>query len=243
MKFIRLLLVLCALSAYNTSLFSQENTTKVFYQDGSIFIGRVISEDNDFMKLVIITGDTIALNKNLILQRPRKVKGPRFHYESGPFAAFNLGVASDAQLDLLLGYRVNNKYSVGIGTGLHPYYTTINGEFTDKLFIPIYGYGRKYLSDKGNIRPWLALSAGYSIGVEDPWLFDDHDYNGGPMLEPAFGVTFNSRGKFRLTLSLAQNFQYSEGNFSRLDFIGNPIEADYSVWHTRTVFKIGIEFR
>lgn len=233
-------LLLCS----TTYIEAQTKKSKtIYYDDGSVFVGNVISENDQQILLLATTGDTLHIDKNLIRGNRKKVRRPKFHYEKGPWAALNIGISPDFQSDLLVGYRLNAKYSFALGTGIRDIYSEANGIWNNSVFVPIYAYGRRYFGLEKNARPFVGLVAGYSFPVNSGFSFNNHEFEGGATFEPGVGISFAARGKSRFVMSIGQNFQYSTGSNTETDILFNPIEIEYKRWYSRTVFKIGVEFR
>ena len=226
------------------------------YEDGSVFVGNVVKANLYQFVLLASTGDSVHIEKSRILKM-RILKNDvlvksrgKFHYKKGIFASFDLGILSNSgQFDLLAGYRKNEKYSYGLGVGIHINETNISGFFVRNDFMPIYVYGRRYIG-KSNVGPFVFSKLGYGIPYQTA-VFDD-DHSGGFFAQPGLGLHFASRSKFRFTMSLSQYIQYTTGNERFAGFFfdnfGNQIfndtiDFDYSIWYTRVFLKVGIEFR
>ncbi|MEM9338551.1 MAG: hypothetical protein AAGA66_07460 [Bacteroidota bacterium] len=235
---------------------AQEETGKkvaVYYQDGSVFVGQVISEKADGMKLRLSTNDTIAVNPFFIKKiRDWKNNGV-FHYEKGYFAnvSFSLGSSSyfgsHGEANLTFGKRFNEKWAAGIGVG------RAGGEldvarsvFLYHSFTTLYGYGRYYLG-KGTrkVKPYVDTRIGYGFIDEDVFFFNvNNEQNGGAYYSPGIGLHFASKNSVKWHISISRYSQNVSG--TRTDNFGpfnNPIVTDYNAWSNSFMVRFGIEIK
>ena len=221
----------------------------VYYRDGSVFIGRIVAEDVFALQLAISTGDTIRVELNearKVLRSTRDIlvaSRGKFFYTKGMFTSFGLGGGGGDDtatlLDLMIGRRIDEKYSVAVGTGLH-YYSFFFGNFwADTQFIPVYGYGRYYLGRK-NTRPFVFATAGY--GFPSGTLFFGN-FAGGFQGRLGVGINWASRKKLRWLLTLSQTVQNVRGSAANTDPFNNLVLYNYDLWLNRVVVKLGLEFR
>ena len=233
---------------------SKKVTTRaiVQYNDGSVFVGKIIYEAALDMKMVLTTNDTITLNKVYIKRIRRTDKnislynGAKFHYTKGVFYTLQFGGSfSDSgdtdtgQAEAIVGYRFNKKLAAGIGFGSSYNSTFSFGTWLDANAIPVFAYGRYYPFDK-KVRPFIAGKIG--------WAFPDQnafggDHQGGLLFQPEIGVNFASRRRMRFLLTLGQQLQNIRGESLGFDPFGNRIESKYNLWFNRTVLKIGFEWK
>ncbi|MEQ9423704.1 MAG: hypothetical protein RJQ09_04745 [Cyclobacteriaceae bacterium] len=223
----------------------------VTYSDGSTFRGKIVRSDGLQILLLATTGDTLHLqteeikriktvDKNVVLSQRGK-----FRYNQGLFALMDLGVTfnySEGTIlwDALVGYHLNEKYSVGIGTGFHINNMDTRSVYFDHDFVPVYAYGQKFFSNS-NWAPFIFSKIGYGIATPPAWLRDD--YSGGFYFQPGFGLQLASRSKFRLVLTLSNYLQHTTGTELRDNFFTDSYSVDYSVWYSRLIFKVGLEFK
>lgn len=224
--------------------------TIVKYIDGSIFQGKVIKEDLSFITMKVTTGDTLQIRKIFVKKRWEtseevvlRDRG-KFHYKHGYFASFSLGQSltrdPTTQLNLLFGQRLNERYSVGVGTGLHFNSNVFNSVWRNNDFIPVYLYGRRYVNHT-NSGAFVSANIGY--GFPNRNSFDFEDYGGGFYAEPGVGLHFASRSKIRYIISFSQYIQHTKGEDEFTDAFANPFRLEYSTWFFRPVLKFGIEFK
>ena len=227
----------------------------VYYKDGSVFIGEILEEKFDRLQLIISSGDTITVYKNAA-QRIRKTRDqiqlwPRgkYHYTKGYFGGLSLGIGirddSDvSSIDLILGKRLNERFSVGLNLGYTNLFSEVNFSnfWLDHYFYNIGPYGRYYLGGKRG-RTFVSLSAGYGFKAEDDFFLFADDYRGGPFVKPGFGVHLASRNKFRWLFSISQSFQRATGQGNQNDIFNNSVLYNYKIWHNSLLLTIGLEFR
>lgn len=253
---IRLILSIAILFCTTTINFAQKNKAIaeraiVNTYDGSTFIGKIIAEDDMNMTVIVVTQDTININKGFIkrIRRSDKnisiVSGGKFHFTKGPFYSLQWGAGGsengDAtnQFDFIVGYRFNQKIAAGLGVGSHINSTFFRGIWAENTFVPVYAYGRYYPFDK-KVRPFVSGKLGW--GFADENAFGD-DHTGGVMFQPSIGLNFASRKNSRFILSLSQIIQNTKGDSFNQDQFGNPIIANYSLWYNRTILTLAIEWK
>ncbi len=256
----RILLLLCFsifCSAYSFGQIFRKNKVTmsksaiVHYNDGSIFVGRIIREGTLDMDLLLTTNDTIHLDKTFIHRIKRGDEnislygGTRFHYTKGVFYSLHLGGnfntwdAQTNQFELIAGYRFSKNLAAGIGVGASYNATEAFGTFIDTNSIPLFAYGRYYPIDK-RIKPFVAGKLG--------WAFPDNnafggDHSGGLLFQPEIGVNFASRKRIRFLVSIGQQLQNIKGDNLNFDGFGNPISSKFNIWFNRTVLKVGIDWK
>ena len=217
--------------------------------DGSVFIGSIVQETNTKLHFTILTGDTITLNKGLI-RKIRKTSEnilmhsrAKFHYTKGVFVNIQSGFGLDdngsGQIDMTLGYRLNKRYSVGLGIGLSYYSTIFGGRWIETNSIPLFSYGRYYPLDS-KVRPYVDLRLGWGFPNRNAF---GSDHNGGVLMQPGIGIHFASKKNLRFLLSLSQVLQHTRGDDFFIDPLGNPVSSDFSIWYNRTILKVGLEWR
>ncbi len=226
----------------------QSKKAIVQYNDGSVFIGDIVSEGTLNLKMILATNDTINLNKVNIERIKRGDKnisifeGAKFHYTKGFFMSLQLGGGFDNQTSqavFIAGYRFNRKLAAGLGFGAGNNSTISFRTWIDASTIPVFAYARFYPFDK-RVKPFVASSLGY--GFRDNNAFGA-DHTGGLFFQPEIGVNFASRRRLRFTLSIAQQLQHISGSSFFFDQFSNPVTTNFNLWFNRTIFKIGIEWK
>lgn len=235
------------------AVFSQltpENRAIVYYKDGSVFIGEILKDKVIGIEMVITTGDTLHLAKRdikRIFQSSRDIlmhSRGKMHYTSGQFVSTSMGggLSEDPSFDwdVVLGRHLNEKWSVGVGAALS--FNSVwnfRGVSADNHFIPVFAYGRYYLTKK-RARLFAFSRLGYGVRSDLAWG-DDH--TGGVHFQPGIGVHFAARKSVRFIITLSQMLQHTKGNRVDFDFLSNPVNIDYNFFYNRTMLKVGIDIR
>lgn len=234
-------------------LWAQEtpiNRHVISYDDGSLFIGNIVKSNQEETVVVVETGDSIHLD-NKRIRRLKVIKDNvvlkqrgKYFYKKGIFASFNMGSSftedGSGQIDLLIGYRLDERTAFGLGTGLHLNTKNTNSLWIQNDFTAVYAYGRRYFGG-GNVAPFIFGNFGYGFPIHGEF-FDNH--SGGVYAQPGVGLHFASRKKIRFITSLSGYIQHTKGSQNNRDFVFNtPIEVDYSIWYSRLMLKVGIEFK
>lgn len=254
---ILILLTLFSLNAF-LSFGQRKKTGKemtkaiVQYNDGSVFIGKIVYEGTLSMKMVLSTQDTITLNKVYIKRIRRTDKNislydsAKFHYTKGLFYSLQFGGgvvdegdSSVGQLEAIIGYRFNKKIAAGLGFGTSYNSTFSFGTWLEAAAIPVFAYGRYYPFDQ-KVKPFVAGKLGWAFPDQNAF---NGDHNGGVLIQPEIGINFASRRRMRFLLSLGQQIQNIRGRELDFDPFGNRIESKFNLWYNRTVFKIGFEWK
>ena len=244
------MITLLLLSAFEGSTQTRNGHSIVKYVDGSKFIGKIISENEDNLLMVASTGDTLHLRQILVrsIQRPSDIilyNNGKYHWSKGPFATFTFGFTPSTYIsnhvDLVVGYKFRQRYAAGLGVGIDYNDAEVAGLFMYHDFVSFFGYGR-YSLGRQNARFFVDAKLGYGFANEDIW-FEPHSFNGGIHFRPGIGMLLASRNKFRFLLGIHQYIQQASGRFTQLDLGGSQIEADYSLLYNRTMVRLAVEFR
>lgn len=232
---------------------SKVEKLSIQYKDGSVFQGQVVRQESAFIMLKIITGDTIKVDRSLATKITSSndisiYRRGSYHLKTGFFGYTSLNIGGDAQLqatsqiELVIGRRLSERWSVGVGYGRTFSDAWLGGIWTDHIFKNLFGYGRYYLKNS-RIRPYVDSKLGYGFagGRNNPFVFDNH--SGGINFQPGIGLHFASKRSFRWIIGIGQNLQFTKGVNTDQGPFSNPITANYRLWYNRTVFKIGLEFK
>ena len=122
-------------------------------------------------------------------------------------------------------YKVTERFSAGIGTGL---------SFYEKALIPVFTDIRYQLTVPGKWIPYLQCSIGYSFAP-------DKHTNGGYFFNPSAGMQYALHGKVRLLLGIGYEIQ----NLERLKkYENNNYTAEFheKLHHNSISVKLGILF-
>lgn len=239
-----LLFICCCGTAQNEQL----DKAIIYTFDGSVFIGEIVAENDLELMMQVVTTDIITVNKGMINRMYRGEhevlihRGGKIHYNSGVFFSTTFGgggtdTNSSGEWDFILGKRLNKYYSVGIGMAFTNH--TLDLVFTtlDPGFIPVYGYGRYYLTHK---RARLFGAAKLGWGFPSGFGFEIN-HSGGLYFQPSVGIHFASKKARRFIIAIANTIQNVSGNNVFFDQFSNPVTTNYNLWMNRVLIKIGIE--
>lgn len=126
---------------------------------------------------------------------------------------------------VLAYYRLNRRFSAGIGTGVSVY---------GKTSIPLFADVRFALTKPRMFTPFLACAAGYSFAPQK-------DVNGGFFLNPSLGVQYAICGRQKVFVALGYEIQ----NLERLKKYECPLfSAEFSekLKHRSISVKAGFVF-
>lgn len=248
-KLFFLLFFVCCIKIYSQQEVEFDKAI-VHYKDGSVFIGNLVKQTPERVWVLLSTADTIRLQRSEI----KKLKSSkdwiiyhkgRFHFTKGYFGQFHFGLAEDdqfnitTQINLIVGKRLDKKWSVGLGGGIETSDRKLGGDWVTHQFGTIFGYGRYYLSDS-RIRTYVDSRLGYGFDISPSWM-DPH--SGGINMMPGIGLHFASKKDIKWYLGLGRYIQYTSGNSRFIGPFGLPVETDYKLWYQRTMIRIGFEFK
>ncbi len=131
---------------------------------------------------------------------------------------------------IMTGYRFNQTFSAGIGTGFTFYHDPLS-------LVPVFLTGSYRFSD-GDLSPFISLKLGYSISVLSDTDTYVESHKGGLMLNPAIGVQIPTNYNFGIQLSAG--YRLDQSSFNREGFDGRTIETD--ITYRRFMGGIGFSF-
>ena len=246
-KNILILVTLFGLAQIGISQRHIENADILYMEDGSIYLGNLIDKSlsNNFL---LSTGDTITIDPFEIHRRKTLAdvimyNRGSYHYKTGYFGYIYGGGGGSlsggaSHFSGVFGKRITDKYSLGGGVSIDYYNETVAGFWVEHAFTTIFGYGRYYLTQT-KARIYLDTRLGYGLKRDD---FFTEDHTNGINFQPGVGIHLASKGKLKFHLSLARSMQYVSADAIEPDFFsGNNIEIEYNIWHSHTVFTVGIE--
>lgn len=245
-----LLLVVAQLEAQHVKSPVEESI--IYYKDGSIFKGTIINEDALHYQMVLSTLDTIHVNKAMVgrftnARRMNLYRRGGYHYKDGIYVYLTgmLGGGADesytGMTDITLGYRTNPNQSIGIGAGLAISDIVLASTWMTHEFTTVFLYGRQYLG-KSKTRFYFDSRVGYGFArMGQDGISDDH--TGGVHFQPGVGLHFASKSGLKWHIGLARFVQRTSGQDMTFGPFNQPIETDFKLWYSRTVFKVGIEIR
>jgi len=238
-----LLMLLC------TAVFGQTYSETIHLHNGTVVSGTIVEfVPNKSYTIVTADGNKFVFEVKDIAKITRSL--PSKKTKTGPDSSTNLfatgyqgavetGLGAGMgtyginmfKLDLINGHRFNDQLFVGGGIGLRQ---PMEDDFP--AYIPIFVNAKYNLSPNKNVIPMASLSVG-AVYNSDEGL-----KNGGLMVNPAFGVFFNSFDKFMLHASVGYDVMHMQFYILR----GEGTLSPYIVKKTRAseafVFNVGITF-
>jgi len=137
-------IIVAILICISSLLYSQDNPARsvIYANDGSVYVGEIVSENILDIKMIIGTLDTITLDKRTI----KKLNSPpqdiimyekgKYHRTGGLFYSFSLSSSTVDQgagiLNFIVGKRLNEKWHAGVGVAFSGGTTILPGfEYID----------------------------------------------------------------------------------------------------------------
>ncbi len=223
----------------------------VYYKDGSVFKGRIVNEDPNQYLMVIGTLDTITINKSMVgrfsdARHMDLYRKGGFHYKDGFYAYITAMLGGNDEhatglTDITFAYRTRQDQSIGIGAGLAISDVVLASTWMTHEFTTLFLYGRQYLG-RSKSRFYFDTRVGYGFPRVSENVFGD-DHKGGVHFQPGIGLHFASKSGLKWHIGLARFIQRTSGEDVTTGPFNQPIETDFKLWYSRTVFKIGIEIR
>ena len=139
-------------------------------------------------------------------------------------------------LNLTVGYQINSKISLGIGTGYDNYSSRKNPNGPPAI-IPLYLDLAGDLFHKA-VTPYYKLSAGYGFAspTKTQRSFENITYKGGLLVHPSIGIKFFTRHDLAWYIDFGYRFQQRK----------NPVniwDPTLVLWTDhRASFRVGMEF-
>lgn len=122
-------------------------------------------------------------------------------------------------------YKLTDRWSAGVGTGL---------SFYEKTLIPVYGSIRFQIGRERKFTPYAECATGYSFAPSD-------NANGGYFMNPSIGIQYPLKNKMKLQLAVGYELQELERLKKHTDnFFLKEFEEKLS--HHSISFKIGLRF-
>lgn len=251
--------LLCAilLLSISLSLSGQDeyNNSIIYTKTGGVYVGEIVNEDAFSIKMVLETSDTISIDKRYVKKqkKPAKLKNVilfdngKYHKKEGLFMSFDysFGATSEDNNSLLfgiiVGYRLNPKWSVGVGITAHHNTVMLPGRvWSEHQFNSVSAYGRYNITNK-KIR-WFAES---SLGIgraRNEWWFGD--YSDGIYFRPGIGFEIANRKKMKWSFKISQYIQSTSGtnNFGNFGPGQGDAEYNYKQIYNRTMIGVGVNF-
>ncbi len=217
----------------------------LYLKDGSFLLGHLIAERVDTYHWELTDGTQILLQKDQVRfikeQHPNyyHLKDGKIKRTKGFFTSLMIGGLFERKtsewsepnhspsINLAVGYQLNPKLAVGLGTGYDIYDTPI---------IPL------YLNFHGDIlhsttTPYYRISAGY--GFTSPTQAQktnaNASYSGGILIHPSIGLKFHTRTNLAWLIDFGYRFQ----RYNR-EFVWHETPERWTL--QRTTLRIGMEF-
>ncbi len=220
----------------------------IYLKNGSIYIGDIIEEDDDKIKMEINDSEMTIyrseIKRMLYAEDILLYQNGKFHMLSGFYGSMSSSSAIDgdgfsSHIEMLLNYRINDRLSVGVNVGFENNEVIISGFDIDTQFTSI-GINAKYYIT--NTRKRIFLYSRLAQGISE--LTDGRDvHTNGINIQNGIGVTFSSRKMSKFQLALGFFSQKTEGTQYSEDVLGQEIKIDYDIWIARPLLKIGFVLR
>jgi len=231
----------------NTLAWGQDTlrTKSLYLRDGSFLLGHLVKEKRDTYLWQLTDGTQISLQKEQVhrIAEPHAnyyfLKRGKIKRSKGFFASLMIGKFYEERvnewiepdhatsINLTVGYQLNPKLALGIGTGYDIYNTPI---------IPL------YLNFHGDLlnsstTPYFRLSTGYGFTnpTKEQKRNENLEQNGGVLVHPSIGIKFHTRSNLAWLVDFGYRFQRYNRRFLWDD---NPQRWTLQ----RTTLRIGIEF-
>ncbi|MFK7809882.1 MAG: hypothetical protein AB8F74_18895 [Saprospiraceae bacterium] len=249
----RALIVIILLICYQVADAQHKNDV-VFLKDGSIYKGEIIEENDAYIYMVVIDGQTIGIpqeeiRRSRVMRAERYLfhKGGRYHKKKGIFWNVQMGgnvfsEGTSEHVNFTLGYRFNQRWSAGAGFGSELHSTNVAGFQVETQFSSFFVYGRYYLGDNRR-RPYVYSRLGYGAGPGSSSEFNSGRHSGGFQAQSGLGIHFASRKSSKFIIGLGFHTQYTNGEQFFLNDFGGEIKVEYdNLWLNHLALKFGIEF-
>lgn len=237
--------------------YTQQNSvdqTVITLQDGSVYIGNIISEDAFEIVMETESVGTITVPAYLVKNRNNKraillQTIGKYHKTTGYFFTldYSLSLGSNSnsltQLNLIFGKRLTTKLNLGVGVGISNI-SRNNFTFIDQQLAQPYVYGQYFLNNK-KWRLFVDMKLGYGIDLGETRNFgfnDEITSHGGAYINPGIGFELANRKKMKWSFKLSQFIQKASHTDSFQDGLQNPVFIKSNVWYNRTTLTIGLNW-
>ena len=210
------LFTLCFFLISLNSFAQNQNDDVIYLKNGSIFRGKIISKNDQFIKLetydknvfVVQFTDIQEIRKEASFKKLANIykeKGFVHYTELGPLAGSNRasnGVTTSAfSFQTTNGYKFNQYLFAGVGIGADLYAV--------QTFVPIVLSIRGDLTNKGSKIPFYFVESGYSINATSNDV-DGIKYQGGNTFAAGLGLKIIFQENTGFTIGIGYRFQRSE---------------------------------
>ncbi len=224
--------------------------------DGSVFKGKLISENNSETSLKILTGDTITFDNYSILSKSESrdimvYPFQRFHYVNGWHLNYALtiggnDVGNHSASDISINKRINKRLTLGVGIGSKSNFTSVvlpGGDIPvetvfNHVSTTFFGQGRYYFTE-GKRRWYVHARMSYLRGRDFGW--DVIQSGDGFAVEYGIGMVRASKSRWRLFGEITQSHSYGTGSWVNPSISGQ-VSGDYNIWFNRISITAGVEY-
>lgn len=224
-------------------------------QDGSVFLGEKIFQDENFVTFRLNQGDTILLNNLLIknlLDNSNALIFPyrRYHKTTGRFFTFTFGfnmlnVTSEepiisSHLQLAYLWRLTPSLSFGPALGFEFNEARVAG-FTFNTSMSSINILSRYYLNKNKRRLYAVGRLGYGFPSEEDEV-GPGEHSGGVSTMIGAGIQFPVKRKSSFHLTVLQYFQKTAGTEFFFDNLGNELKTDFDILIKRLIIRFGWDF-
>ena len=173
----------------------------------------------------LIKSSTMTVTKVQKVKEKKKLEPVQPRFQQSVEFSFNLFDKWYLSTKYIAGYRFNNWFFLGGGTGFtfnlmtdntHDHYHSSGYSISDKVVnIPLFVHLRTYLT-RSRVNPYIGLSAGGLLSTKGHAICDCYDFKSGQrneteyefsncrgMIEPSFGINIRLKRKWDLYLAFS----------------------------------------
>jgi hypothetical protein len=253
-RFILIVLTCCSLAGVATSQdnLSSDNIGEVGQRayiettDGSILMGNLISDNNKTVQLKIAGDNIVTIDHGFIsdLKLEGKymsfTKKGRYNINKGFFAnimPLGIGVSGRGETytgQILIGYQRNERFGIGVGTGLENFSDTVSDNWYSVTATPVYGHIRYNLNLNGP-RIYALAKFGYANSLNRWW--SNNRIRTSAYAQLGLGTALPSRHLGRFVIELATSYYLVNGTLR--DWRDNTFRSEFTKLVGRTTLRIG----
>lgn len=223
--------------------------------DGSVYIGKKLSEEDGIIKMKLSSGDTVNFARILgkdILDEQSAILLPngKYHRTTGRFFSFQFGFHSNftseeaavsTHVEYSYLWRLRPNMSLGPSIGFEFNESQVAGFTFNTTFLSLGVNGRYYInSDKRRIYTFGRIA--YGFPGEEEVENAQREHSGGFNFIGGLGVQFPYKKKASFHLNIGQYFQKTSGSEFFLDNLGNEINTEFDIFIKQLVIKVAWDF-
>ncbi len=224
----------------------------IHLKDGSVLRGRVIEDNEYFIRMIIETGDTLQIGyKNIVDEAvsssKRRDEQPRTYLDQGWF--YDIGLRGELKDNFRgaiygrIGHRLSPRWYLGLELGFLSREEDVNFTIFETTYAHLNPYVRYYLN-QGKPRFFVYGSAGYSFGISstelDQFNFEDHD--GKLIAFAGGGLHFGGRKKVRWIINIGASYHAVSGEMINRDPWVGEVITNYSREYITPTVGVTVEF-